>query len=151
MLLFASCALAFSGCASDPLAVKTVTRYSGHCAKAELAGQDLTAECTDRLLKVDFTSGISSFTFLLSGDREVIFISAFTPKGGRHDETSPTFYSVSLQSGTSGHDYKMPAVVCSTSRETPVPSKIDCIGQAEAKAVFFEFQTEGPPQVQDGP
>lgn len=151
ILLLVCVAMAVEGCASDPLAVKTVTKYTGHCAKAELAGQDFTAECSDILTKVDFASGISSYSFELTGDRVVMFISASAPNSENHREDQPSFYIVSMQTGTDRHDYKMPAIVCSTSRELPVPSKIDCVGQAEAAAVLFEFQTEGAPQIHDGP
>lgn len=130
------------GCASSAKHDPQSLFYHGHCVKAQIGGQDFLADCTDTLVTLDYPSGTSAISFLLTGDRQVIFLLDKDPKVHPTSEAWITL-SAALVTGSEEHDYQAVTIICSRSHEIGEPEYIQCIGQAEGKAAYFAFQLDG--------
>ena len=120
--------------------------YHGHCVKALIGGRDFLADCSGTLATLEYPSDLYAISFLLTGDRQVIFLLSKDPAVHPADSSFVT-NRAALVTGSDEHDYETVAVVCNQTRETPVPKFFECIGQAEGQSAFFSFETDGTPPV----
>lgn len=138
--------LVLAACAGSTKSDPQSLYYRGHCINAQIGGENFLADCRGILATLEYPSGKSVISFLLTGDRLVMFFlsndSAFHPSA-----TSWITQSASLMTGSQGRDYQRVVVICSRTREVPVPKFIECVGQAEGKAASFSFQTDGTPPI----